>query len=154
MTQSPPYEPPPEGPPPPEGQPPYEPYQPPHGPAQSQWTTPPPPRMPGDRPIHGRRVAQGIGIAIGAHLVSIALSVAVLLLTRNSSSQVSIWSIVSLGAQLLVFVGCLVFGILGLTRGDRGRGLGLLIGWAVGVIVLPVIGAGVCIAVLNAQGTT
>jgi hypothetical protein len=97
-------------------------------------------------------VAQGIGLAIGAHLLSIAISVAVLLLTKGVDAQVSIWSITSVAAQLLVFVGCLVFGILGITRGDRGRGLGLIIGWALGILVLPVIGFGVCVAVLNAQG--
>jgi hypothetical protein len=40
-------------------------------------------------------------------------------------------------------------GIVLLARGDRGIGLGLLIGWAVGVIVLPVVGFSVCVAVFS-----
>jgi hypothetical protein len=107
------------------------------------YISPPPP--PGPRPVRGARVALGIGIALGAHLLTIGLGVAVGALAR-ASDQVTPALITLFVAQLLVFIGCLVAGILLIVRSDRGMGIGLLIGWALGVFVLPVIGVGLCIA--------
>jgi hypothetical protein len=45
----------------------------------------------------------------------------------------------------------MVGGIVLLSRrgGYRGLGLGLLIGWAVGVLVVPVVGFGLCIQAIG-----
>jgi hypothetical protein len=42
-----------------------------------------------------------------------------------------------------------VAGTILLARGERGIGLGLFIGWAVGLLVTPVVGFGICMATLN-----
>jgi Ca2+/Na+ antiporter len=110
---------------------------------------------PNPRPIRGSRVAIGIGAAIGAHVLSIALGIGIgalgigfgALFTASDHLGAALAAI-TIG-QLLVFVGCLAVGIVLLARGDRGIGLGLLIGWAVGVIVLPVVGFSVCVAVFS-----
>jgi hypothetical protein len=117
---------------------------PPFGP---QWTVPPPPPS-GDRPIRGGKVAAGIGVAIAGHLVTIGVVVLGILLTSAAA-----WLVVALALQVALFAACLTIGIVWIVKRDRGFGLGLLIGWAVGVIVLPVIGFGVCVALLN-QGST
>lgn len=114
-----------------------------------QWTAPPPPVTPGDRPIRGGRVTLGVALAIAGHLVTIAIVVAG---AYADNQNIGTWVTVALAGQLLVFVLCLVFGILNLARWDRGLGLGLLVGWAAGVIVLPVIGFGVCVVIVNSLG--
>ena len=141
------------------GQPPWQP--PPRQPGMSdpQWTAPPPP-MGDDTSIMGRRVAGGIGLAFLAHLLGIGVAIGLLPLLMRlrevSSTEIDnrlgIWLGIAALMQVLVFVGCLVFGIRGIRRGDRGRGLGLIIGWAVGIIVLPVIGFGVCVVVVSGLG--
>lgn len=117
---------------------------PPFGP---QWTVPPPPPS-GDRPIRGGKVAAGIGVAIAGHLLTIGVAV-----VGVAATTAGVWLVVALALQLALFVACLTIGIVWIVKRDRGFGLGLLIGWAVGVIVLPVVGFGVCVALLN-QGST
>ena len=112
-----------------------------------QWTVPPPPPS-GDRPIRGGKVAAGIGVAIAGHLVTIGVAVLGILLTNAAA-----WLVVALVLQVALFAACLTIGIVWIVKRDRGFGLGLLIGWAVGVIVLPVVGFGVCVALIN-QGST
>jgi hypothetical protein len=53
-----------------------------------------------------------------------------------------------------VFIGCLTFGIIWIAKYDKGIGVGLLIGWAVGALVLPVVGFGVCVWALNQGGAS
>ncbi len=118
---------------------------PPFGP---QWTVPPLPPS-GGRPIRGAKVAAGIGVAILGHLVTIGIGVVAVIGAANSSVA---WLYLALAGQVALFVACLTIGIVWIVKRDRGFGLGLLIGWAVGVIVLPVVGFGVCVALLN-QGT-
>jgi hypothetical protein len=91
-------------------------------------------------------------MAIAAHLLSIGLSLAVLPLAQGSD-RLNLLLITTFASQVTVFLGCLCTGVVLLARGDRGIGLGLLVGWAVGVLVLPVVGVGVCVAVLNVLGT-
>jgi hypothetical protein len=112
-----------------------------------QWTVPQPPPS-GGRPIRGGKVAAGIGLAIGGHLVTIAVAVLGILATNAAA-----WLVVALVLQVVLFAACLTIGIVWIVKRDRGLGLGLLIGWAVGVIVLPVVGFGACIVLLN-QGST
>ena len=118
---------------------------PPFGP---QWTVPTPPPS-GDRPIRGGKVAAGIGVAILGHLVTIGIAVLGILASAQASLA---WLTVALAAQVALFAACLTVGIVWIVKRDRGFGLGLLIGWAVGVIVLPVVGFGVCVALVN-QGS-
>jgi hypothetical protein len=115
----------------------------------SGWTVPPPPPR-GDRPIRGWRVTGGFAIAFVGHLLTVALAVPTLTGSGNQSMN---WLVAALIAQAALFVACLTVGIVLLVRGDRGLGLGLIIGWAVGLIVLPVIGFGACVVALRSMGS-
>jgi hypothetical protein len=116
----------------------------------TQWTVPLPPRPP-DRPIRAGKVWAGIGLAIAAHVVSIVITVALAFaVTASQALAITLW--VGLAGQLAVFVGCLAFGIIWIAKYDRGIGVGLLIGWSVGVIVLPVVGFGLCVWALSQNG--
>ena len=113
------------------------------------WTVPTPPPPPGgDRPIRGSRVALGIGLALLGHLITVALAIP----SFTTPDEYGLWLGAALTGQAVLFVACLVLGIVLIVRGDRGIGLGLLIGWAVGIIVLPVIGFGACIVALRSTG--
>jgi hypothetical protein len=109
-------------------------------------STQPPPE---DRPIHGRRVALGIGAVFAVHALLLTLAIVIPLSTVRSSDQIGVVLSAIVGAELVLFVSCLVVGILQLVRGDRGVGVGLLVGWAVSVIVMPVVGFGVCVAIVS-----
>jgi ABC-type uncharacterized transport system permease subunit len=114
---------------------------PPHG-----WSVPPPPPGP-DRPIRTGRVFGGIGLAFLGQVVAIGLGALAIYLGDTAGVYVGVL------LQVLLFVACLVLGIVWIARRDRGLGLGLLIGWGVTVLVFPVVGIGVCIALLNNQGS-
>jgi hypothetical protein len=115
----------------------------------SQWTVPPPPLpLPGGRPrppIRTGKVFLGIGLAILGHLVVIGAIVLVAYVSQDLNASL----IVGLVGELVLFVACLAVGIVWITRRDRGIGVGLLIGWAVGALVLPVVGFGVCVALVS-----
>ncbi|WP_433084194.1 hypothetical protein ACQP1P_06865 [Dactylosporangium sp. CA-052675] len=116
------------------------------------FTVPPPPPLPGpDRPIRPGRVFAGIGIVFGAQLVAVLLGVGAVALGNRSSDPnnglIGLWLEVAL--QVALFAACLTFGIIWIVRKDRGIGLGLLIGWGASVLLCPVVGIGVCLAVLN-----
>ena len=112
------------------------------------WTVPPPP--PGNRPIRGWRVTGGIAIAFVGHLITVALAVPALTGSGNQSMN---WVVAALVVQAVLFVACLTIGIVLMVRNDRGLGLGLIIGWALGIIVLPVIGFGACVVALRSMGS-
>jgi hypothetical protein len=57
-------------------------------------------------------------------------------------------SVLLLG-QVLVAAACLTIGIVLTARRDGGIGIGLLIGWAVGVLVVPAVGFGMCVTALD-----
>jgi hypothetical protein len=95
------------------------------------------------------RVAIGVAAAIVGHLLTLGAGVGFLAANSGSSDALALAIAVLLGGQLLVFVACMAVGSVQLTRGDRGIGLGLIVGWAVGVIVLPVLGFGVCVAAVS-----
>jgi hypothetical protein len=116
----------------------------------TQWTVPQPPR-PGDKPIRTGKVWAGIGYATAAHVASVLLAV-LLAFVATGDDAVAITLFVGLGGQVVVFIGCLTFGIIWIVKYDRGIGVGLLIGWAVGVLVLPVVGFGLCVWALNQSG--
>jgi hypothetical protein len=109
------------------------------------WNVPrPPPDALPRRPIRGRRVPVGIGIALAAHLLTIvAMLVSMAIDTTEVDAATGFF--VLLVAQGVVLIGCLAVGIVLAARNEGGVGVGLLIGWAIGVIVAPVVGSGVCI---------
>ncbi|HYN96355.1 MAG TPA: hypothetical protein VES42_21135 [Pilimelia sp.] len=117
-------------------------------------TPPPPPQFPppgqpppGQPPIRAGRIFGGIGIMLAAHAVVTTL--VVLGVAGVAGDQASIGlSAVGLVLEVVLLVAAIVVGLRLMNRGDRGLGLGLIIGWPVGLLVLPVIGFGVCVAVL------
>jgi hypothetical protein len=117
-----------------------------------QWTTPPPPGPPpgsGAGPLRARRVWGGIGLAMLGHVLTIVVPLAMIGLGIAADG----WTIAGVLGQLILFLACLTVGISLMVRKERGIGLGLLIGWGVGVIVLPVVGFGICLALYNATGS-
>jgi hypothetical protein len=97
---------------------------------------------PARRPIAFRRVAIGFGIAVGAHL----LTLVPMLFGVVHRSWGPTGALVFFGLQVLLFPTLLVLGIVGTARQDGGIGVGLMIGWAIGVIV----SFGGCVALINA----
>jgi hypothetical protein len=116
-----------------------------------QWTTPAPPPGNGGQRFRAGRVWAGIGLAILGHLLIIGLAVG-LGLAGGGLGQSANWLVLGLVAQALLFVACLTFGIVLMVRGEKGIGLGLVIGWAAGVIGLPIIGFGACVVLLSGTG--
>jgi hypothetical protein len=100
------------------------------------------PSGPQRRSIEGRRVAIGVGIALAAHLLTLAPILGGFVNTDYGVTGAFLFLI----AQVILFIVMLVLGIVLTVRQDGGIGVGLLIGWAVGLIV----SFGGCIALLNA----
>jgi len=117
----------------------------------TDWNVPPPPRR-ASEPIRGRRVAAGIGIALAAHAATLLLLLGGLLF-RDEDFAAGPGLIALLVGQLAVFVGCLTVGIVLTVRQDGGVGVGLLIGWAIGLLVAPVAGFGICVWAFSAAGS-
>jgi hypothetical protein len=131
-------------PPPPDPQGPYQP------PPQGSWAVPPNPQQPWApqrRPVKGGRIVAGVAIALVAHLLTLVVASAGVAAGDGDVILAGVY--IGLGGQLLVFLACLVVGIILTVRQDGGIGIGLLIGWAVGVLIVPVVGFGLCIAALN-----
>ena len=114
------------------------------------WTPPPPPEQAGSgkRPIRPARVWLGIGIALGAHLFTILIGWLAALLF--SGEDVVLFLFVSGAAQILLAIAALVVGIILVVKArDGGVGVGIIIGWAVGLIISPIVGFGVCVSLVN-----
>ena len=126
-------------------------------PPQHGWSVPPPPPPPGpNRPIRTGRVFAGIGLAVLGQVVAVGLGIlAVYLGARSSDSDDALVGFsVGIVLQVVLFIVCLVVGIVWIARKDRGIGLGILIGWGVTVLVFPVVGIGICVALLNSYGAS
>jgi hypothetical protein len=106
-----------------------------------QWNIPAPPPPP-RRPIRFKRVVIGFGIALAAHLLTL---VPVLFGFVDQDWGVT-GAVVFLILQALLFPTLITLGIVFTVRQDGGIGVGLLIGWAIGVLV----SFGGCFALLNA----
>src|SRR5438128_11801368 len=115
-------------------------------PPSSGWTVPPPPEVPSGRRIRPKRVFAGIGVAVACQLLVLGLIIAAV---RLSSGSAPVGVMLSIVAEVLLIAVCLGFGIWHITSGDRGIGLGLLIGWA----LLVVTGAGPCVYVPSGVGS-
>lgn len=117
------------------------------------WTPPPPPQNTGDgkRPIRPGRMWTGIGAALGGHLLTIIIGW-IVALTISGEPAFTFLFVGGIG-QVVLAVAALVTGIILAVKGrDGGLGLGIIIGWAVGMIISPVVGFGVCVSLVDAQG--
>ncbi|WP_432986625.1 hypothetical protein [Dactylosporangium sp. CA-233914] len=124
-------------------------------PPQHDWTVPPPPPGP-ERPIRTKRVFAGIGIVFAAQVVSVLIGVAAVAVGSSSanSDNALLGLYLEILLQAALFAACLTLGIVWIVRKDRGLGLGLLIGWGASVLVCPVVGIGVCLALVNQGGSS
>jgi hypothetical protein len=90
------------------------------------------------RPILAKRMWIGIVLGLLSQLVTICVVplVGVYALSGTSlADQSGATSIVFRIAELVAFLLVVVIGIYQLVRGDRGLGLGLLIGWGGGLVI-------------------
>ncbi|GAA4575528.1 hypothetical protein GCM10023176_45000 [Micromonospora coerulea] len=99
---------------------------------------PEPPASP--TPIARGRFAAGVGITVAGHLPASGLWLVsyhsfIYFATPDSLFLVDCAVIL---LQLALFAGCVLPGGWLVIRGDRGIGLGLLVGWAAGIIALVV----------------
>jgi hypothetical protein len=113
-------------------------------PVTSEWTVPAPPRTAADRPIRGWRIMAGAVLAIAAHLVVTGSGIAAIQAGFGDAYLEDGGGILAflmlLFVQGLLVVLCALPGVMLLVFGDRGLGIGLLIGWAAGVAVLVLLG--------------
>ena len=97
---------------------------------------------PNPRPIRASRVWMGIGLAFLGHILAMAIVIA--LAASGFGAQPGDLGLLFLFPELLLFVASLVFGIMQLARGDRGIGVGLLVGWGTGTVIC----GGTCVALI------
>jgi hypothetical protein len=111
-------------------------------PQYPQYPTGPDVSQPADnpRPIRTGRVWAGIGLAFLGHILAICVGIGI----SSTGGFGSYYGFAFPLVEFLVFAACLVVGILQLARGDRGIGVGLLVGWAAGAVIL----GGVCVALI------
>jgi len=104
---------------------------------------------PPPQPIRTGAVWAGIGLAVLGHLMCAGLVAAALWGAGDAADQALIGG--SLLGQLVLFAAVVTAGTVLIVKGDRGLGIGLFIGWAAGLIVLPLVGFGLCVALVSAQ---
>jgi hypothetical protein len=116
------------------------------------WTPPPPPQASGRRPIRPGRIWVGIGAALGGHLLTILIAW-IVALGVSGEKPVNFLFVAGIG-QVVLAIAALAIGITSTVRArDGGIGVGIIIGWAIGLIISPVIGFGVCVSLVNGDGT-
>jgi hypothetical protein len=98
------------------------------------------------RPIRAGRVWAGIGLAFLGHLLAVGVGLAI----TTGTSTLGTYGLGLPLTEFLVFAACMIAGILQLARGDRGLGVGLLVGWAVGALIF----AGACVALILVVANT
>lgn len=109
---------------------------------KDEWTVPPPP---GGKKIRGRWVAAGIVVALAAHVLTLVVAS----VPHLAGSPQTLSLTLLLIGQALLLVGFVVATIVLFVSDRQGWGLGVIIGWAIGLIVIPDIGIGACINALN-----
>ena len=96
------------------------------------WTVPTAPVAPPiRRPVRGRQVLLGGGFAFGGHTLALVVT---FIIAFTGSVYDSTWVVV-VAMEVMLFFACLVCGIVWITSRDRGIGIGLLVGWPVGLLV-------------------
>jgi hypothetical protein len=112
------------------------------------WNVPAPPPGAPRQQIRGSRVAGGVAIALLAHFATI-IAMIVAIATDNSDFAAGAGLIIMLIGQVVVFLACVTVGIVLTARRESGIGVGLLIGWAAGVVTAPVAGFGICVMAVS-----
>lgn len=116
---------------------------------------PPPPPPPVDPAptgrLNARRMWVGIGLAALGHVLTIVVMVVVIAATPEPEFPQLTGGFAGLIGQGVLLVLALAVGIALVAKGDRSLGLGILIGWAVGLLVFPAVGFGVCVALFSGQ---
>ncbi|MGW3603296.1 hypothetical protein [Micromonospora sp. NPDC005161] len=118
-----------------------------------QGAPPLPAELPPRSPSAKRgRISAGIGIALAGHLPASGLWLLSFYTFVYNASPDSLFMVDCLVIllQLALFACCAVTGSVMVIRGDRGLGLGLLIGWVTGIIVLV---AGTALIAFSAPAT-
>src|SRR2546421_9136111 len=108
-------------------------------PVTSEWTVPAPPRGAIGRPVRAWRLVAGIVLAVVAHLGLTGSGIALIraLLGGGYLEGDGILTfLVLLIVEGALVICCALPGLLMVLFGDRGFGIGLLIGWAIGVAAL------------------
>lgn len=96
------------------------------------WTVPSAPSAPRVRgPVQGKKVMIGGGVALGGHVFALVVASVI---AFTGSVYDSGWLVI-VAMEVLLFFGCLTFGVVWFTSRDRGIGIGLLIGWPLGLLV-------------------
>ena len=108
-------------------------------PVTSEWTVPAPPRTAIRRPVRTWRLVAGLLLSLVCHLLVTGFGVAVVR-TGADGAYLEDGGFVALFLLLIFEIAlvlcCALPGLLLLLFGDRGFGIGLLIGWALGVAAL------------------
>ncbi len=97
-----------------------------------------------------RKMWLGIGIAALGHLLTIVIPWGAAL--AMSGEAAGNFLALALIGQVILMIGVLAVGITLAVKRDGGVGVGLLIGWAVGLLISPIVGFGVCVSLINQSG--
>lgn len=94
-----------------------------------------------------KRIWLGVGLALLGHAVTIVVPLVVSQVVSGEAA--ANFLVLALAGQVILAIVALAVGITLAVKRDGGVGVGLLIGWAVGLIVAPVVGFGVCVALIG-----
>jgi hypothetical protein len=116
------------------------------------------PGDPSDAPQRRPGFRRGLGIAFGVYgaiaVLLVVFSVGDIWLHPDSESYTGLAA--AFGFSVLFLIASLVLLIvgvsLGVTRKDSGIGAGLLLGWGLGLVIVPMLTFGACLGLLNAIG--
>lgn len=108
-----------------------------------QYPSDPDPGQPAanPRPIRASRVWAGIGIAFLGHILAICVGIAI---SSGASGASPYFGFAFPVLELVLLAACVIMGIIQLRRGDRGIGVGLLVGWAASAVIF----AGACVVLI------
>lgn len=99
------------------------------------------------RPTQPRKIWLGVGIALLAHLLTIVIPWGIALVI--SGEPAANFLALALIGQVIVMIAALAVGITLTVKREGGVGAGILIGWAIGLMISPVIGFGVCVSLID-----
>jgi hypothetical protein len=119
-------------------------------------TPPPPPEQADKHPIRPRRIWTGIGVALSGHLLTILIGAFASLIfsSPGGGGEVAVLNFVFIAVigQVILAIAALGIGIFRMVKGqDGGVGVGIIVGWAVGLIISPVVAFGVGVSLVNSS---